>query len=99
MIGQDDDGINGEGLFDFDGMKSMAEMVDGSGILEDGLPLVGNNGKKVGGSWGGCTAVVHLGNGALMVENVRLCQGLGVLGSASLHPTYLLSSFLVFKRS
>jgi hypothetical protein len=36
-------------------------MVDGLGVLEDGLPLVGDNGKKVGGSWGGCTAVVHFG--------------------------------------
>ncbi len=36
-------------------------MVDGLVVLEDELLLVGDNGKKVGGSWGGCTAVVHFG--------------------------------------
>ncbi|QQE64307.1 hypothetical protein GFS31_09870 [Leptolyngbya sp. BL0902] len=36
-------------------------MVDDLDILEDGLPLVGNNGKKVGFPWVVCTAIVHLG--------------------------------------
>ena len=59
MVGQDDNGLDGEGFFGFDGVKGLAQVVDGLGVVEDGLPLMGDNGKKVGGSWGGCTAVVH----------------------------------------
>ena len=59
MIGQDDDGIDGEWLFGFDGVKSLAQVIDGLGVVKDGLSLVGDNGKKVGGSWGSCTTIVH----------------------------------------
>jgi hypothetical protein len=44
-----------------DEAKRAARIVDGLGVLEDWLPLVGDNGQKGGGPWGGCTAVVHFG--------------------------------------
>ena len=62
VVGQQDNGIDMEGVMPFDMVERLTKQVNGFICLEQRLTVVGDNGKKIAGTRRCGAAILHGGN-------------------------------------